>query len=131
MTKQEKIDALRADIRKEYEAFSETPTLTPEDFENAKSWVSFRVECESEDDIKEMCHEIPRQIAYRMFDDAKKQSGQYELFFFMKRMGDIDTSDEANERRKKVDAFNKRMHKHIQVELAKIELEFADTDADQ
>ncbi len=126
MTKQEKIDALRADIRKQYEAFEETPTLLPEDFEKNKSWMSFRTECENENDIKEMCHEIPRQIAYRMFDDCKKEAGEYEMFFFMKRMGDIDTSDAANERRRKVDEFNKKMHKYIQVELAKIELEFAD-----
>lgn len=131
MTKQEKIDALRTDIRKQYEDFAETPTLKPEDFDNAKSWISFRVDCEKAEDIKEMCQEIPRQIAYRMFDDIKRNTGEYELFFLAKRIGDVDTSDEANERRKKVEDFSKKMQKHIQVELAKIELEFAEKDADQ
>jgi hypothetical protein len=126
MTKKEKIDALKAEIRTEYEAFEETPALTKEDIEAHQSWVSFRVECENLDDIKQMCHEIPKQIAFRIFEDCNKESGEYEFFFFMKRVGDLDTSDEANERRKKVEDFNKKMHKKIQLGLAKIELEHAE-----
>jgi len=131
MTKQEKIDALRKEMRQKYEAFDESPTLNPSDIEDAKSWISFRAECENEAHVSDMCHEIPTKLAYKMYEDINNRPGEYEVFCFVKRVGDIDTSEAGEERRKKVHEFNKQMHKYVQVELAKIELEFAEKEATQ
>jgi hypothetical protein len=125
MTKQEKIKELKNAIREEYEAFAETPEIKPDDLKNSSAWLSFRGECDNSDEVEEFAGIACQRIKVKIKEESEGKSGCYELFFYMKRAGDIDFSEAGEQRRKKVEDFNQKMHKSMVDGIAAIEAEYA------
>lgn len=124
MTKKEKVELLREQLRKEYEEDLHKPELLPEYLE-LEDWMSMHVEFESPKDIKEMAEHVGERLAHRTYNSIHG-GGEYEVFFLVRRKGDFQRSPEANERRQKMVDRQQELGKKMRLGLAKIELEHPD-----
>lgn len=123
MTKEEAIVALYEKLNKEYAELSGISIGTADEYKD-EDWKTLRIELASEKDIMPAFTWANRALTDH-FAQTFNRPGVYDVLFCVSHRGEFDESDEAIANRNKIKEAQKQVGIKANIELAKIEAEYA------
>jgi len=124
MTKEEAIVELYEKLNKEYSELSGVSIGTTEDYKD-ENWKTLRVELASEKDIMPAFTWANRTLTDH-FAETFNRPGVYDILFCVSYRGEFDESEEGVANRARIKEAQKQMGIKANLELAKIEAEYAE-----